>query len=250
MKAAALILSILTATLSAGEKLNVLKLTDGTEYKNVEIMGTSAKGLRIVHNSGAATIGVELLPPALKTKYGPAIRDDVEDAATPKVTQPEAKPEMVKPDVPATADPPPAAAPAVVAPAVPPAQDAKAAQKQLPPIFSRKIYGIAEVLADKFKLDGKLIRMDVIVNSASKIESVSADQCRIFVGDPFTKKESDYTFIRFPEAGRKKVDTMLNGARGRMTFYVLVEAAESIPFLVVGRTTVGGSQGKPVTVTW
>ena len=106
------------------------------------------------------------------------------------------------------------------------------------------------MLAEKFKFDGKIVKVAVLVNSASKIEQTSPDECRIFVGDPFTKLDSDYAFLRFPEAGRKKIETMLSGARGRMTLYVLVEAAESIPLMAVGRTTVIGAPGKPATVKW
>ena len=92
--------------------------------------------------------------------------------------------------------------------------------------------------------------MDVLVNSASKIEQISNDECRIFVGDPFTKLDSDYALLRFPEEGRKKIETMLSGARGRMTLYIQVEADQPIPLKAVGRSTVSGSPGTPITLKW
>lgn len=230
---------------NAGEKLASLKLTDGTEYKAVEIMGVSAKGLRILHNSGAANVPVDSLPADLKAKYSEAWKKAVEEAAAKAETdknKPAPEPKAM-PDAPAKAAPVPGAPPVNPAPAAP-------AAAPLPQIVGGKVYGIAEVLAQKFKFDGKIVKMDVLVNSASKIEQISKEECQIFVGDPFTKLDSDYAFLRFPEEGRKKIETMLAGARGRMTLYIQVEADQPIPLKAIGRTTVSGSPGTPITVKW
>ena len=350
-----IILAALTLPLCAGEKLAVLKLADGTEYKSVEIMGVSPKGVRILHASGAANVPVDQLPAVLQKKYGAAQQKEMDKASAAEAAAAAAKakadsekpsPAIMKsleaakkssfeaditisqvfPDglkvtwLPTQRDPDnfthdseayilcptgnnadgekfrariyPAgryeakraiggapvtmraytlnpqeaverllAQPAVqegpkseaMVPEAPPAPAAVATEpvaKPVPKILGAKVYGIAEVLAEKFKFDGNIVKMDVIVNSASKIEQISADECQIFVGDPFTKLDSDYAFLRFPEAGRKKIETMLSGARGRMTLYVQVEADEAVPLKAVGRSTVSGAPGTPVTVRW
>lgn len=242
-----IILAALTWPLCAGEKLAVLKLADGTEYKSVEITGVSPKGVRILHASGAANVPVDQLPANLQTKYGAAQKKSADEAEAKAKTEAAKVPTEAPPVMPAK----PAAAPVPAAPvpALAPADKADPA-KPLPQIVGAKVYGIAEVLAEKFKFDGKIVKVDVVVNSASKIEQISAEEYQIFVGDPFTKLDSDYAFLRFPEAGRKKIETMLSGARGRMTLYVQVEAAELVPLKAVGRSTVSGAPGTPVTVKW
>jgi len=228
----------------AGEKLALLKLTDGTEYKAVEIMGVSAKGLRILHHSGAANVAVDSLPVELKAKYTEPWKKAVEEAAAKAETdKSKPAPELPKPM-------PNSPAKAAPGPGAPPAPNQAPAAAPLPQLVGGKVYGIAEVLAQKFKFDGKIVKMDVLVNYASKIEQISNDECQIFVGDPFTKLDSDYAFLRFPEEGRKKIETMLSGARGRMTLYIQVEAEEPIPLKAIGRTTVSGSPGTPITVKW
>ncbi|MES2708083.1 MAG: hypothetical protein V4726_15935 [Verrucomicrobiota bacterium] len=241
MKLHILAAALFLGSLQAGEKLASLKLNDGTVYSAAEITGVSAKGLRVLHSSGAANVTMEKLPAALRAKYEPAYlkaKEEADKAPAPEVQKaPEIKKVM------------PPAFPKPDEKAKPPAEPAAAADP-LPEIIRGKVYGIAEAQADKFKLDGKIIRLDVLVNTASKIESVSKNEYRIFVGDPFTKLDSDYAFLRFPEEGMKKIKSMLSGARGRMTLYVIVEANEPIPFEAVGRSTSSGSPGTPIKVIW
>jgi hypothetical protein len=69
MKTIALLLCILTSTLSAGDKYPEIKLTDGTVLKEVEVKSVESRGLRCVHADGAGLIRRSLLPAELAKKY-------------------------------------------------------------------------------------------------------------------------------------------------------------------------------------
>lgn len=102
------------------------------------------------------------------------------------------------------------------------------------------------------RLDGKIIRVEVIANSASQIESIDKTSCRIFAGSIF-KENSNYEFIGFPVEAEAKVKLMLRGARGKMTFWVRVEAENEWPYpqlWVVGRGIHQGGGGTPPKFTW
>ncbi|MES2707149.1 MAG: hypothetical protein V4726_11165 [Verrucomicrobiota bacterium] len=238
--------------LHAGEKLAVLKLKDGTEYKTVEITGVNAKGLRILHNDGAANVAMDQLPDALRIKYEAAQKKAGADAATAEAeakgkAEAEAKAKPVTAPAPAAAAP---QAPAGNAPPMPAAAKGAPAAAPLPQIVTGKVYGLAEVMADLHKLDGKIVKVEVIPNTASKIESIGAGMYQIFVGDPFAKDDSDYVFMSFPEEGRRKIETLLRGKRGKMTFYMEVHPDGNPKIHAVGRSTSSGAPGKPITITW
>lgn len=73
MKTLSAALLILCASLAlAGEKLPSLKLTDGTELKDVEITGYSVRGMRAIHSGGGGLILVDLLPEPHKSKCATA----------------------------------------------------------------------------------------------------------------------------------------------------------------------------------
>ena len=112
-----IILAALTWPLCAGEKLAVLKLGDGTEYKSVEIMGVSPKGVRILHASGAANVPVDQLPANLQTKYGAAQKNSADEAETKAKVEAAKVPAAIPPARPAKPAAVPVPAPPVPTPA-------------------------------------------------------------------------------------------------------------------------------------
>lgn len=69
MKAVAALLACLTLSLSAGEKLAVLKLADGTELHDVEITAMGEHGIKVTHKNGAGTLPPGKLPPDLAKRH-------------------------------------------------------------------------------------------------------------------------------------------------------------------------------------
>jgi hypothetical protein len=69
MKTAAALLFSLTLSLSAGEKLAVLKLTDGTELHDVEIRGLVEEGVKVTHRNGGGTLPPSKLPADLAKQH-------------------------------------------------------------------------------------------------------------------------------------------------------------------------------------
>lgn len=252
MKKILITLAALTLSLPAAEKLAVLKLKDGTEYKKVEITGVSEKGVRILHDSGAANVPVDQLPADLQAKYGQAQAKAAGDAATAEAAA-KAKAEadvQAKAKATAAAPPPSAPMPAGNAAAQVPQAAPAATPSPQPKVMTGKIFGLAEVMADLHKLEGLIVRVEVIPNTASKIESIGPGLYSIFVGDPFAKADSDYVRMSFPEEGRGKVETMLKGRRGKMTFYMEVRADKNPQIHAVGRSTSSGGPGTPIIINW
>lgn len=71
-------LLIITLGHSKAETIALLELANGEKYSDVTISGTSAKGLKITHKTGAATIRMDLLPANLKEKYSASYATQVE----------------------------------------------------------------------------------------------------------------------------------------------------------------------------
>lgn len=248
------------ASLAIGN-LNAEDLKIGaTVYKDYSVSKVDPDGLRILHSDGAAKIPYEELPADLQKKYAfdpakaAAFRADKAKAkpaaeSPPPVPEAKPKPEMKPEAKPAAEAARPAAPPAAKEPDPKgwediPADPAKAQQG--------KTWGIAEVQAQMFRLDGKIIRVEIIANSASQIESIDATSCRMFAGTIF-KENSNYEFIGFPTEAENKMRTLLRSAKGKMLFWVRVEAENLWPFpqlWVVGRSIHQGGLGTPPKFVW
>lgn len=224
----------------------------GIVYKNYTVSRVDPDGLRITHADGAAKVRYELLPPELQKKYhfdpakAEAFRKEQAEKgrAVPAAPAPSPAPATpAAPPVPAAAGAKPEASAPGAAPAAP------AGKAKLPEIVIGKVYGLAEVNADLHKLDGKIVRVEVVVNTASKIESVGKGIYEIFVGDSDVK-DSDYTRVAFPEEGKNKVKILTKSKTGKMNLWIEVRASETVPLWAVGRTLRQGQTGTRPTLSW
>ena len=74
----------------------------------------------------------------------------------------------------------------------------------------------------------------------------------MFAGTIF-KDDSNYEFIGFPNDARDKMRVMLKSTKGKMTFWVRVEAENLWPYpqlWVVGRSLHAGGLGVPPKFQW
>lgn len=250
---------ILCLMLTAAVMTRADDLTVGsTVYKKWSVLKVEPDGLKIEHADGITKIPMEQLPPELAAKYkfdpaaakahrekksaGAKAVDDAAAAAAAKDAA-AAKPAM------------PAEKPAAAAPANAKEPDPQGWEEVEPDpamAVKGKTYGIADVQASMHQLNGKIIRVEVIVNSASQIESIDAGSCRMFAGTIF-KDNSNYEFIGFPSAGEAKMRTMLRSAKGKMLFWVRVEAENRWPYpqlWVVGRTLSDPGLGAKAEFKW
>jgi hypothetical protein len=240
-----------------------LTIGDAT-YKKWSVLKVEPDGLKIEHSDGITKIPMEKLPPDLAAKYqfdpakAKAFRE--KKAADAKAADAKAAEAMKPVEKPAgkPAGEPAAAAPDKAAEAKPAGggQPDPEGWENIPPdpklAVKGKTFGIAEVQQRMHELNGKIIRVEVIVNSASQIEAIDADSCRMFAGSVF-KKDSNWEFIGFPVEGVAKMRTLLRGTKGTMLFWVRVEAENQWPFpqlWVVGRTLHEGGLGTPPKFQW
>lgn len=178
---------ILTLALFAGiARAEDLKIGD-TTYKNYSVIKQEPDGLKIEHSDGITKIHMEKLPADLAAKYkfdtakAKAFREQ-KSAVEKKVAESQAEAEK-KP----TAKAAEKLTEKEMKPAVPAAAVKKEADPQgwenIPADPSKaqkgKTWGIAEVQEKMFDLDGQIIRVEVIVNSASDIEAIDASSARM-----------------------------------------------------------------------
>lgn len=231
-----------------------------TTYKNYEVVKVEPDGLRILHSAGAAKIPYEQLPATLLKQYSfdPAKAKEFRER---KAGDQKAAEEKRAADEKAAAD---------KTAAEKAAMDKKAAEKKevvakeanplgwedIPADPAKaqqgKVWGIADVQAKMYELNGKIIRVEVIANSASTMESIDKGSFRMFAGTIF-KKDSNYEFIGFPAEAENKVRVMLKSSTGKMSFYVRVEAENRWPYpqlWVVGRSIHQGGLGTPPRFQW
>jgi hypothetical protein len=263
--------SLLAIATTTAEDLTV----GGTTYKSYRVTKVEPDGIRIEHADGAAKLKIEQLPPELvaKFKLDPAKaaehREKVAASAASAAAEKTAKDEEAAAGEPspsrarasmdkAAAAAEPAEAPAATeAPAADPAKPDPALSWDLTPpdpaaAQKGKTWGIAEVQEQLFDLDGKIIRVEVVVNSASTIEAIDATSARMFAGSIFRAK-SNYEFIGFPKEAIPKMRTMLKSTTGKMLFWVRVEAENEWPYpqlWVVGRSLHAGGLGAKPKFLW
>lgn len=262
------LLSILVLSTAAAEDLTI----GSVKYKAYRITKVEPDGIRIEHSDGVAKIRLEQLPPvmAAQLKLDPAKaaehREKMAASAAAASEKRTAETEATK--IPATkrsgsgmakgAADAPAEVPAAADPAKPdPAKPDPALNWELTPPDAAeaqkgKTWGIAEVQAQMFDLDGKIIRVEVVVNSASTIEAIDVASARMFAGSIF-RANSNYEFIGFPKEAMPKMRTLLKSPSGKMLFWVRVEAENTWPYpqlWVVGRSLHEGGLGTQPTFKW
>lgn len=243
-----------------------------TTYKDYSVLKVEPDGIKISHKDGVAKIRLEQLPPDLVKKYNldpakaAAFREkkEGEQKKADDAKAAEGKEMAEKTAAKAAEKAADQAAPPAPDKAAPAAGAAKKEKKEADPqgwedivpdaaqAEQGKLWGIAEVQEKMFDLNGKIIRVEIIVNAASTIEAIDKDSARMFAGSIF-KENSNYEFIGFPNAARDKMKVMLKGARGKMSFWVRVESENTWPYpqlWVVGRSINQGGLGHPPTFVW